>query len=148
MPNAEFREDQDILLSGFVSWLGKSSMEVPSFLEDLLFLETFFTSSDYWVQVTITAKQQDSSTPDGFRDLLVSRFIMVSVTPDFKGAPNVPLKLYTDDQRKMFDEGEGFFFICENTKVREPEKGRGRAKEKWKNAIVTLKTALNENRKT
>ena len=82
-PDVHFRSDQDIQLTGYVSWLGKSSMEV-----------------------TIKVRQFDPQAEGGSRHLLTAHFIMVTLGTDLKAAPNVALKLHTDEEFRDYQRGE------------------------------------------
>ncbi|KAH7716109.1 acyl-coenzyme A thioesterase 9 [Aphelenchoides avenae] len=81
VPGAEFRDDQDVVMHGYVSWMGKSSMEL-----------------------TIDVSQNDANMIP--RHQMSAKFIMVAVTPELKAAPNVALKLLNDEDRRLFDMGE------------------------------------------
>lgn len=53
------------------------------------------------MEVTLRAEQYQQT-------LLEAKFIMVTVSADGKGkAPNVPLRLRTETDRALFNQGEG-----------------------------------------
>lgn len=46
-----------------------------------------------------------------FQHLLTAKFIMVTISPDFKSIPNVPLKIETEKERNLFEIGERKHFL-------------------------------------
>ena len=76
------RSDLDIIMDGYISWVGRSSIEA-----------------------TMTLKQKYSETD--LRDILTAKFVMVSQDPiTRKSVRNVPLLLETESDKENFYEGE------------------------------------------
>ncbi|KAH7693557.1 acyl-CoA thioesterase 9-like protein, partial [Aphelenchoides avenae] len=82
LQNRLIRSDLDIVMSGMVTWVGRSSAEITMHL---------------------TQKYAE----DDYRDILTARFVMVSMEPNGKkSVPNVALRLDTDEDRAWFQKGE------------------------------------------
>ncbi|KAI1710838.1 putative acyl-coenzyme A thioesterase 9, mitochondrial-like [Ditylenchus destructor] len=82
LQNRVIRSDLDIIMSGMVTWVGRSSAEIT------MHLAQKYGEND-------------------LRDVLTARFVMVSMEPGGKKAvPNVALKLETDEDRAWFEKGE------------------------------------------
>ncbi|KAI6192370.1 Acyl-coenzyme A thioesterase 9, mitochondrial [Aphelenchoides bicaudatus] len=82
LQNRIIRSDLDIVISGIVTWVGRSSMEIT------MQLSQKYDENDY-------------------RDILTARFVMVTLQPDGKkSVPNALLKLETDEDTKWFQKGE------------------------------------------
>ena len=76
------RSDLDIIMDGYISWVGRSSIEA-----------------------TMTLKQKYSETD--LRDILKAKFVMVSQDPiTRKSVRNIPLLLETESDKENFYEGE------------------------------------------
>uniref|UniRef100_A0A1I7RW58 HotDog ACOT-type domain-containing protein n=1 Tax=Bursaphelenchus xylophilus TaxID=6326 RepID=A0A1I7RW58_BURXY len=76
------KSDLDILMTGLVTWVGRSSIEV-----------TMHLSQKY--------------AKDEYRGVLTARFVMVTLDPKTqKAVSNVPLKLETEQDKKLFEKGE------------------------------------------
>uniref|UniRef100_A0A7E4VB63 HotDog ACOT-type domain-containing protein n=1 Tax=Panagrellus redivivus TaxID=6233 RepID=A0A7E4VB63_PANRE len=89
MQNKTVRSDLDILMSGHVSWVGRSSLEAT---------------------MTLTQRYGD----DDVRDLLTARFVMVSQDPNTgKSTQNTPLKLESSEDIATFERGE----IAKNSRI-------------------------------
>uniref|UniRef100_A0A915E3I2 HotDog ACOT-type domain-containing protein n=1 Tax=Ditylenchus dipsaci TaxID=166011 RepID=A0A915E3I2_9BILA len=82
LQNRVIRSDLDIIMSGMVTWVGRSSTEI-----------TMHLAQKYG--------------EDDLRDVLTARFVMVSMEPTGKkSVPNVALKLETEEDKAWFDKGE------------------------------------------
>ncbi|KAI6233385.1 Acyl-coenzyme A thioesterase 9, mitochondrial [Aphelenchoides fujianensis] len=82
LQNRVIRADLDILMSGMVTWVGRSSLEITMHL---------------------TQKYDE----DDYRDILTARFVMVTLEPNGrKSVPNVPLQLETEEDKKWYSKGE------------------------------------------
>uniref|UniRef100_A0AC34RJV8 HotDog ACOT-type domain-containing protein n=2 Tax=Panagrolaimus sp. JU765 TaxID=591449 RepID=A0AC34RJV8_9BILA len=82
VPNKVIRSDLDIIMDGFISWVGKSSLEV-----------------------TMNLKQKYAE--QDLRDILTAKFVMVSQDPETrKSVRNVPLLLETGRDEENFHLGE------------------------------------------
>jgi acyl-coenzyme A thioesterase 9 len=80
--NRIIRSDLDIIMSGMVTWVGRSSAEI-----------------------TMHLTQKYGS--DDFREVLTARFVMVSMEPcGTKSVPNVGLRLETEEDKAWFHKGE------------------------------------------
>ncbi|CAD5230777.1 unnamed protein product [Bursaphelenchus okinawaensis] len=76
------RSDLDIIMTGMVTWVGRSSMEI-----------TMHLSQKY--------------SEDDYRDVLTARFVMVTLEPNGrKAVPNVPLAIETEDDKRWFEKAE------------------------------------------
>jgi acyl-coenzyme A thioesterase 9 len=83
MSNTKILTDNDIEMHGFVSWVGRSSIES-----------------------TMTLKQNDENGIS--RDLLTAHFVMASRSPDGKSSvPNLGLDLQSAEEIKYFEQGKG-----------------------------------------
>lgn len=82
MQNKVRRADLDIIMSGKITWVGRSSLEA-------------------------TMKLQQKYSENDLRDVLTAKFVMVSQDPKtWKSARNVPLKIETSEDKAAFHEGE------------------------------------------
>ena len=76
------RSDLDIIMDGYISWVGRSSIEA-----------------------TMTLKQKYSETD--LREILTAKFVMVSQDPTTrKSVRNVPLLVETEEEKENFYQGE------------------------------------------
>lgn len=53
------------------------------------------------------ARQKDEQVTSGFRDLLIFKFLMVTINHEFKATLNVPLIVKTEEEKQIFNEAEG-----------------------------------------
>jgi acyl-coenzyme A thioesterase 9 len=82
LQNRVVRSDLDIIMSGMVTWVGRSSAEI-----------TMHLAQKYG--------------EEDLRDILTARFMMVSMEPSgAKSVPNVTLRLETDEDNAWFQKGE------------------------------------------
>ena len=82
LQNRVIRSDLDIIMTGMVTWVGRSSLEIT------MHLAQKYGEND-------------------LRDVLTARFVMVSMEPNGqKSIPNVGLKLETDEDKSWFQKGE------------------------------------------
>ncbi|CAD5233344.1 unnamed protein product [Bursaphelenchus xylophilus] len=82
LQNRTIRSDLDIVMTGMVTWVGRSSMEI-----------TMHLSQKY--------------SDDDYRDVLTARFVMVTLEPNGrKAVPNVPLALETEEDKVGFQKAE------------------------------------------
>ncbi|KAH7697394.1 acyl-CoA thioesterase 9-like protein [Aphelenchoides avenae] len=82
MQNTTIRADQDIIMQGHVSWVGRSSIES-----------------------TMHLKQKTDGNE--YRDVLTARFVMVALDlVNKKSIPNVKLKPETEAEKERFAKGE------------------------------------------
>ncbi|KAI8904755.1 HotDog domain-containing protein [Gorgonomyces haynaldii] len=92
--------DIDVQLSGHVTYVGQSSMEVS------LQMMTCPEGSPPEEEEGYGMEAFDKPRPKGGKTILNAKFIMVAVDPETKkGAPVPPLRLETDKDRALFESG-------------------------------------------
>ncbi|KAH7716233.1 acyl-CoA thioesterase 9.1 [Aphelenchoides avenae] len=88
---AVFQTDRNVVVTGFVSWTSRSSMEI-----------------------IVDAQQKDDETGAMKDPIFVGKFVCTTISPDYKAAPCVPLKVVTPEDRLLFEMGEKERMIQEN----------------------------------
>jgi acyl-coenzyme A thioesterase 9 len=89
MKNKVIRHDLDIIMSGNITWVGKSSLEA-------------------------TMRLQQKYNENDLRDVLTAKFVMVSQDPKTrKSVRNTPLLLETEEDKENFQRGE----LAKNTRI-------------------------------
>ena len=109
-----FPSTQDIKLSGHVSYVGKSSMEIT------ITVETCLEGSEVAIERSIKDRKSgvwpkelfDKKTTTGSKQIMLAKFTMVARDPvTGKAATINTLALDTDRERELFRYGAGLYFV-------------------------------------